>query len=366
MFQPENNINIPELPKYFTLDLSLKRGPVSKRRVSRKWTAADDKVLMEAITTEAGGVAGVKDLLFRRAKHSFWLNVANAVNSKIKSARKKTPDSCRTRWKDHLQFAKRSDCVTEKELYLILLAVTKMKGDCLNDANRYATGTSLPVITWKKLSLIFPGRSELDIKNAYHSFQRHKFLKSNNWEIVLEDSNPKPLVENNAPDYQFWQKGDDELWTIMQNLMKKNDDLQESYNTRKRSFQNEVEQDQIRSELTKKRRREVLLMNVASDALESFRKEEMNSNIDESLSTVNPNEIDVDELIGVQPLSKLREYARGLGIKLTGRTKAAVVKELCVAIYQNSELLDDVIKALNDSSNANGHTFTVIDGDQSI
>ena len=90
-------------------------------------------------------------------------------------------------------------------------------------------------------------------------FQRHKFLKSNNWEIVLEDSNPKPLVENNAPDYQFWQKGDDELWTIMQNLMKKNDDLQESYNTRKRSFQNEVEQDQIRSELTKKRRREVYL-----------------------------------------------------------------------------------------------------------
>ena len=76
MFQPENNINITELPKYFTLDLSLERGPVSKRRVSRKWTGADDEVLMEAITTEAGGVAGVKDLLFRRAKHSFWLNVA--------------------------------------------------------------------------------------------------------------------------------------------------------------------------------------------------------------------------------------------------------------------------------------------------
>ena len=107
-------------------------------------------------------------------------------------------------------------------------------------------------------------------------------------------------------------------------------------------------------------------MDLASDALESFREEEMNSDIGESLSTVNSNEIDVDELIGVQPLSKLREYARGLGIKLTGRTKAAVVKELCVAIYQNSELLDDVIKALNDSSNANGHTFTVIDGDQSI
>ena len=184
--------------------------------------------------------------------------------------------------------------------------------------------------------------------------------------MVLEDSNPKPLVGNDEPDYQFWQKGDDELWTIMENLMKKNDHLQESYNTRKRLFQNEVEQDQIQSEQTKKRRREVLLMDLASDALESFREEEMNSDIDESLSTVNSNEIDVDELIGVQPLSKLREYARGLGIKLTGRTKAAVVKELCVAIYQNSKLLDDVIKALNDSSNANGHTFTVIDGDQSI
>ena len=366
MIQPENNINIPELPKYFTLNLSFKRGPVSKKRVSRKWTGADDKVLMEAITIEAGGVAGVKDLLFRRAKHSFWLNVANTVNSKIKSATQKNPDSCRTRWKDHLQLAKRSDCVTEKELYLILLAVTKMKGDCLNEANSYATGTSLPVITWKKLSLIFPGRSELDIKNAYHSFQRHKLLKSSKWEMVLEDSNPKPLVGNDEPDYQFWQKDDDELWNIMENLIKKNDHLQESYNTRKRSFQNEVEQDQIRSELTKKRRREVLLMDLASDALESFREEEMNSDIGESLSTVNSNEIDVDELIGVQPLSKLREYARGLGIKLTGRTKAAVVKELCVAIYQNSELLDDVIKALNDSSNANGHTFTVIDGDQSI
>ena len=184
--------------------------------------------------------------------------------------------------------------------------------------------------------------------------------------MVLEDSNPKPLVGNDEPDYQFWQKDDDELWNIMENLIKKNDHLQESYNTRKRLFQNEVEQDQIQSEQTKKRRREVLLMDLASDALESFREEEMNSDIGESLSTVNSNEIDVDELIGVQPLSKLREYARGLGIKLTGRTKAAVVKELCVAIYQNSELLDDVIKALNDSSNANGHTFTVIDGDQSI
>ena len=96
-----------------------------------------------------------------------------------------------------------------------------MKGDCLNEANSYATGTSLPVITWKKLSLIFPGRSELDIKNAYHSFQRHKLLKSSKWEMVLEDSNPKPLVGNDEPDYQFWQKDDDELWNIMENLIKK-------------------------------------------------------------------------------------------------------------------------------------------------
>ena len=88
MFQPENNINIFRVTQYFTLDLSLKRGPVSKRRVSRKWTGADDKVLMEAITTEAGGVAGVKDL-FRRAKHSFWLNVANTVNSRSKCIGKK-------------------------------------------------------------------------------------------------------------------------------------------------------------------------------------------------------------------------------------------------------------------------------------
>ena len=67
--------------------------------------------------------------------------------------------------------------MTEKELYLILLAVTKMKGDCLNEANSYATGTSLPVITWKKLSLIFPGRSELDIKKCIPQFPETQVLE---------------------------------------------------------------------------------------------------------------------------------------------------------------------------------------------
>ena len=117
-------------------------------------------------------------------------------------------------------------------------------------------------------------------------------------------------------------------------------------------------------------------MNIAEDAIHHLTRESSSSSNSSNNSTMTTetttndtygesNEMDLDDLIGMQPLSNLRIYARKLGIKLKHTSKVMVVGDICKAIYENNELLDNMMKLLNENnvldSSINEHTFTIIE-----
>ena len=94
-----------------------------------------------------------------------------------------------------------------------------------------------------------------------------------------------------------------------------------------------------------------------------------NVNVSDNNNTVNlDNEIDLDDLIRTQSLSNLKSYARKLGIQLKSTNKTSTVEVICKAIYQNDNMLQKMMKLLNENSasdfSANEHTYTIIDEEQ--
>jgi hypothetical protein len=352
-------------------------GPKSKKRRSRKWNKVDDKLLKKMVEKEVE-IEGmdINTFQFGRVKHSFWTNISNGVNENKIESKHKSRDSCRMRWTQYLQHTDlREDCMSEEEIYLVLLAIERIK---LRHSVDYETSNSLPNKTWEKLSLIFPGRSELDIKNAYHSFQRQK-LVAHDLGDTLDKSKLRPepsdgmlslaivgddCNNSNKKSNGFWENDDETLWLNIVNAMEENDKLYEKYEkyvNKKRARMNEVKNNKRNNMVKKRKRQEQLLLNLAEGAINYFRNDVSDNN-----NTVNlDNEIDLDDLIRTQSLSNLKSYARTLGIQLKSTNKASTVEVICKAIYQNDNMLQKMMKLLNENSasdfSANEHTYTIID-----
>lgn len=357
--------------KWHTLNIlsNESQGPKSTRRRSRKWSQTEDELLRRMVEEEIIMEGGnMETFLFERVRMGFWLNVSNAVNENNVTNEYKSRDSCRNRWMQHLQHNNlRQDRMSEKEIYLILLAIDRLKTKYNN---------SLPRHTWKKLSLAFPGRNEVDIKNAYQSFQRQKIV-AHDLGDNLDKSKLRPRdINNSNNEIDFWANDDDTLWLKLSNAMKENDRIQSQYVNKKRRRLNTIETEQNAYEKKKRKRTEELLLNIAEDAIHHLTRESSSSSNSSNNSTMTTetttndtygesNEMDLDDLIGMQPLSNLRIYARKLGIKLKHTSKVMVVGDICKAIYENNELLDNMMKLLNENnvldSSINEHTFTIIE-----
>ena len=355
-------------------------GPKSKKRRSRKWNEVDDELLKKMVEKEVESEGmDMNTFQFGRVKHSFWTNISNGVNEKKTESERKSRDSCRMRWTQYLQHTDlREDCMSEEEIYLVLLAIERIK---LRHSVDHESSNSLPNKTWEKLSLIFPGRSELDLKNAYHSFQRQK-LVANDLGDTLDKSKLRPEPSNTSlslatvgddsnnndnKSNDFWGNDDEALWLQIANAMEENDKIYEKYEKyvdKKRARINEVKNNKRNNMIKKRKRQEQLLLNLAEGAMNYFRNDTSNNN-----NTVNlENEIDLDDLIRMQSLSNLKSYARKLGIKLKSTNKASVVEIICKTIYQNNNMLEEMMKLLNEDTasdfSRDGHTYTIIDDEQ--
>lgn len=315
-----------------------------RKRRSRTWSADDDAllkqyVLDEFINPETGEIQ----------MPGVWSRISMKLNDNSTGSIVRDHKSCRTRYLDHLRPGRREDSMTDKETYTMLLAV-----ESVNVGESRDMFGPPPRGTWPLLALCFPGRSHLDLKNAFHSFRRHRLYMD------------QGVVYRNRMLLRLSETLEDPWGTDLQIL----DNIQKRMKEQKLAIASKAKEKEKASQLHRLQLR-VLKDQERQLALEQERKRQASTPTKLAVESIiaqygNENkptediEVDLEELLCTETVNNLLKYAKVLGIKVKGRRKSKLVAALYEGSNSDEKKVSVLMKCMN-KTRARMHTFAMVD-----
>lgn len=310
---------------------------------SKAWNAHDDNLLLHAVRNEC-----IDKNSGEVQAHGAWARVAQIIKNSGKATTERTQMACRARYVEHLRPGLRTDKMSHREKYTLLLALEK-----INEKAGLPITRQPPQGTWSRLVGVFPGRTQLDLRNVFNILNRKpKSGKKRtstrfDYRIVAER------------EYDPWGT-DDEIWSRLSAKLSHVDAALEEKKRVKRRERMDKRNQRLRTRRRARQSDEAMSEDTLQQIYHNFERDHIETGRSEY------TDVDLEDLLWLETHVQLQQYARALRVKIR---KSNNKDDIVLSIY-NAIILDETkIRALMNMINEKYHgqySFTALEGSQEV
>lgn len=305
---------------------------------ARSWNDIDDALLVEAVENESINMeTGEVEV------YGAWTRVAQAIRDAGMATCERTQVACRKRYVEHLRPGLRTDKVTNKEKYILLLALEK-----INEQAGLPLLGRPPRGTWNQLVHLFPGRTQLDLRNVYSIFHRKPMTHEK------KVSSRMDFRVDSEMEGDLWGT-DDEIWGRVTASLAALDAKRKDKKRQKRRESMDDRNLKLRRKREAKQSNEAMSEVTLNHIYCNFLRDHITTDLPET------TDVDLEDLLWLENYADLVQFAKALLVDIRAdKTKDGIVMQIYNAAMADDSKMTGLLGIMNEKCN-NQYSFVALE-----